>query len=283
MACVFAFFLGGVGVHKFYLGKIGQGVLYAVFAWSFIPVLLGLIDFIRLAMLSQDEFDMLYNNEYVPFTTPRAGQILPQNKNRTRRGDTVVFPNNRTQIRPAYNPARQKYPPTSRPVPLNNNKVYKDGIKLFDDYRYREALEQFKIVFQTNSNNPELLFWMACCNALLEQKEELFHNLESAIKNGFKDFERIRTTDALAYFRIQKEYDAIEASGFVDWSAPEQQEDTMETDTARNVESTDNEEVDAQPLSTDELLTELKRLGEMRQNGMITEEEFFQKKQKLYA
>lgn len=283
MACVFAFFLGGVGVHKFYLGKIGQGVLYAVFAWSFIPALIGLIDFIRLAMMTQDEFDMLYNNEYIPFTTPRNGQILPQNKNRTRRGDTVVFPNNRTQTRPANNPARQKSPPTSRPVPLSNNKVYKDGIKLFDDYRYREALEQFKIVFQTNSNNPELLFWMACCNALLEQKEELFHNLESAIKNGFKDFERIRTTDALAYFRIQKEYDAIEASGFVDWPAPEQQEDTVDTDIARHAESTDNEEVESQPLSTDELLTELKRLGEMRQNGMITEEEFFQRKQKLYA
>lgn len=40
-----AFFLGGLGVHKFYSGKTVQGVLYLVFCWTFIPSFLALIDF----------------------------------------------------------------------------------------------------------------------------------------------------------------------------------------------------------------------------------------------
>lgn len=30
-AALLAFFLGGIGVHKFYLGKVGQGFLYLIF------------------------------------------------------------------------------------------------------------------------------------------------------------------------------------------------------------------------------------------------------------
>ena len=31
------FFLGGLGAHKFYLGKPWQGVLYLLFCWTMIP------------------------------------------------------------------------------------------------------------------------------------------------------------------------------------------------------------------------------------------------------
>ena len=44
LAVVFALFLGGLGIHKFYLGKNGAGFLYLIFCWTFIPVILGVID-----------------------------------------------------------------------------------------------------------------------------------------------------------------------------------------------------------------------------------------------
>lgn len=44
LAIVFALFLGGLGIHKFYLGKSGTGFLYLIFCWTFIPVILGIID-----------------------------------------------------------------------------------------------------------------------------------------------------------------------------------------------------------------------------------------------
>jgi len=40
-----AFFLGGFGVHKFYSGKIGAGVMFIIFSWTFIPAFIAFIEF----------------------------------------------------------------------------------------------------------------------------------------------------------------------------------------------------------------------------------------------
>lgn len=39
-----AIFLGGLGIHKFYLGKIGMGILYLCFCWTYVPAIIGLIE-----------------------------------------------------------------------------------------------------------------------------------------------------------------------------------------------------------------------------------------------
>lgn len=44
--CLLAFFLGNIGVHKFYAGKIGSGILYILFCWTFIPCIIAFIEFI---------------------------------------------------------------------------------------------------------------------------------------------------------------------------------------------------------------------------------------------
>ena len=51
-----ALFLGGLGIDKFYSGKWIQGLLYLVFVWTYVPVVLSLIDVV-IAMLSPaDEY-----------------------------------------------------------------------------------------------------------------------------------------------------------------------------------------------------------------------------------
>jgi hypothetical protein len=37
-------FLGGIGIHKFYMGKVGMGILYLLFCWTGIPALVGFIE-----------------------------------------------------------------------------------------------------------------------------------------------------------------------------------------------------------------------------------------------
>lgn len=55
-AVLFAFFLGSFGFHKFYLGRIGAGVLYLLFCWTFIPSVLGIIDGVLLLIMSDEDF-----------------------------------------------------------------------------------------------------------------------------------------------------------------------------------------------------------------------------------
>lgn len=43
-AGILAIFFGGIGVHKFYLGQVGMGVVYLLFCWTCIPAVLGLIE-----------------------------------------------------------------------------------------------------------------------------------------------------------------------------------------------------------------------------------------------
>lgn len=61
-AALLAFFLGGFGVHKFYLGQVGLGILYLVFFWTFIPAIIAFIEFIILLTMSDETFNQKYGN-----------------------------------------------------------------------------------------------------------------------------------------------------------------------------------------------------------------------------
>lgn len=59
-AILLAFFLGGLGVHKFYLGRVGQGILYLLFCWTFIPAVIAFIEFIIYLTMSDEAFAHKY-------------------------------------------------------------------------------------------------------------------------------------------------------------------------------------------------------------------------------
>lgn len=60
VAALLAIFLGGLGAHKFYLGKIGQGFLYLIFCWTWIPGVVALIEGIIYLCCSDEEFQVKY-------------------------------------------------------------------------------------------------------------------------------------------------------------------------------------------------------------------------------
>ena len=59
-AALFAFFFGGLGAHKFYLGQPGLGILYLIFCWTFIPAIVGLIEAIVYLSMSDEAFNARY-------------------------------------------------------------------------------------------------------------------------------------------------------------------------------------------------------------------------------
>lgn len=60
-AALLAIFLGGVGLHKFYLGNIGMGVLYLIFSPTLIPLIVGIVEGIQLLGMSEEAFAAKYN------------------------------------------------------------------------------------------------------------------------------------------------------------------------------------------------------------------------------
>ena len=59
-AALFALFLGGLGIHKFYLGKIGWGIVYLLFCWTAIPVIVSFVEGIMLLIMSEEDFNRKY-------------------------------------------------------------------------------------------------------------------------------------------------------------------------------------------------------------------------------
>jgi TM2 domain-containing membrane protein YozV len=59
-AGLLAIFLGGLGVHKFYLGRNIQGVFYLLFCWTFIPAIIGFLEGIVYFSMSDQAFAEKY-------------------------------------------------------------------------------------------------------------------------------------------------------------------------------------------------------------------------------
>jgi len=59
-AAIFAIIFGSLGVHRFYLGQIGWGILYVLFCWTLIPAVAGLIEGILYLTMSEEDFEAKY-------------------------------------------------------------------------------------------------------------------------------------------------------------------------------------------------------------------------------
>lgn len=60
-AAIMALLLGGVGIHKFYLGRVGWGVVYLIFCWTFIPALVAFVEGIIYLTMSDEAFSAKYD------------------------------------------------------------------------------------------------------------------------------------------------------------------------------------------------------------------------------
>jgi TM2 domain-containing membrane protein YozV len=53
---VLAFFLGGIGLHRMYLGQVSTGLLYLIFCWTCIPAIIAFFEFIINLCTSDETF-----------------------------------------------------------------------------------------------------------------------------------------------------------------------------------------------------------------------------------
>ena len=56
--------LGGIGAHKFYLGRWGMGLVYLLFSWSYIPSIIGFIEGIVYLFSNEENFARKHDKGY---------------------------------------------------------------------------------------------------------------------------------------------------------------------------------------------------------------------------
>ncbi len=302
VAALLAFFLGTFGIHRFYLGQIGLGIAYALFFWTGIPAILGFIDAIVLFAMDQDRFDMKYNWEYyrsdVRQRRERDFERRERDMRRRQNRDTDFDRRRRqrernieqwysrqdrkngtgkTQVQHQQRANEQKrWQEQQRQRALTQKKTsYKQiGIRKFKDYDYDAAIEQFLKVLDIDEKDVPTHFNLACAYSLNENAKESFHHLSKAVEHGFSDFKKIKEHDALAFLRIQPQFDEFEENGF---RLPGSKEEEEEEQEAQQLDSPQEDLLQSSP----DLLDQLQKLGELRDKGLLTEEEFDMQKKKL--
>nr|WP_214197208.1 TM2 domain-containing protein [Novosphingobium profundi] len=60
VAIVLALLLGGIGIHKFYLGRTAWGAIYLIFCWTFIPACVAFLEAIIYLLMPEDKFHEKY-------------------------------------------------------------------------------------------------------------------------------------------------------------------------------------------------------------------------------
>jgi TM2 domain-containing membrane protein YozV len=75
-AGILALLLGGLGAHKFYLGRILQGLLYLIFCWTFIPAVISLIEGIWYLTMSDADFNLRFNAGLMMFAAQQPQNIV---------------------------------------------------------------------------------------------------------------------------------------------------------------------------------------------------------------
>ncbi len=159
-----------------------------------------------------------------------------------------------------YRRAQERKAQTKKRAP-KNNPFKKSGIEKYADYDYDGAIADFKKALAIDASDIAVHFNLACAYSINEKPDESFFHLSKAVEYGFADFEKIQTHDALAYLRIQPEFEKFVKSGY-------------------KMGGMDLPKEKKSPENTD-LLDQLNKLAELKEKGLLTEEEFVAQKRKL--
>ncbi len=256
IAALLSIFLGFLGIHRFYLGQVGLGIFYCILMFTGISFLLMFIDFVAFLAMDQRVFDAKYNRDYLA-DRDRYDTDYDRTVDRRKRERSRSYEKERPRRGSANRPPVRK-----TPQPKGRNNSFKiSGLQKYKDYEFEAAIVDFKKALQINPNDVAVHFNMACTYSLVEEKDNAFFHLSKSVELGFVDFEKIRTHDALAYLRIQDEFDQFVKNGYRLSPKPKTKRESL-------TESSD-------------LLEQLRKLGELREKGLLTQDEFAMQKKKL--
>jgi tetratricopeptide (TPR) repeat protein len=223
-----------------------------------ITVLLGFFEGFRLLTGSDQDFDRKYNGGYVQRANPRIEKRREEQMRRYESED---------KGKPYENAPQQ------RPLKTRTNPFKTSGLEKYKEFDLDGAIIDFQQGLDIDPNDVSLNFNIACAYSLSEKKDLAYKHLAKAVSCGFNDFERILTHDDLAFVRIQPEFDAFRASGFKSY--------TSSSSASKTNNETSSNQSPIEEVQGEMLLSQLSRLAELKERGILTEEEFVIEKRKL--
>src|SRR5678815_1435146 len=152
-AALFALFLGLAGIHRFYLGQVGLGILYFCLMFFGISFVLGIIDAVVFFGMDEQTFNRKYNT---------AEGLVPPVYQRMK-----GFPE--AYSRPGKSPRPMTY---NNREPSNPYKV--NGIKKYKEFDLEGAIEEFKKGLEIQPQDISLHFNLACAYSLTEQVDKAY-------------------------------------------------------------------------------------------------------------
>ncbi len=269
-AALLAIFGGALGIHRFYTGQVGLGILYIFLpgAW-----LLSLIDATIFLTQDEDKFDYKYNRDLLDVSYNNNYETDFNRRRREERRRKMIANEEAAfraeQIRRRKTGASKKTTNPKRANPKTNPHKLK-GIEKYKEYDFEESIEEFKKSLQIYYPDVAVHFNLACAYSITEEVESALFHLDKSVEYGFVDFKKIKEHDALAFLRIQAAFDQFSKNGYRLTKQPAVKEMKQSVAEPQKIvgDSTD-------------LLEQLRKLGELKERGLLTEEEFQLQKEKL--
>lgn len=265
VAAALAFFFGIWGVHRFYLEQRFLGVLYfMMFFFGMVlvmdgeevpllavPAILGFIDFVLFMAMPKEDFDERYNKK-------RMQQSQIDRRRQQERSYRREYHRPQRRQATAFTP----HEPTQR-------EYKKWGVEKFRDYDFEGAVDDFERALQFKYEDPATHFNLACCYSILENPQKSFHHLDRAVAYGFNQLEKIHSHDALSFLRTQPQFQDFVRNGYQQLQElPSPKGDLLQSEPRTQEGAFD-------------LLEQIKKLSELRDKGILTEEEFARQKRKI--
>ena len=251
IAGILALLFGIFGVHRFYLGQKKKGILY-----------LGLFFIGLLLAINPPYFDeppLMIFPAIIGFIDAILFFVMPQKE--------FNYKYNAGQV---WNSQQDfaNYQEDILPNTANNPKnLYKQrGLESFRNYDYDSAIRSFQKALDFNYKDPAVHFNLACCYSINEQAENAFFHLDKSVDFGFTTFKKIHNHDALAFLRSHEEFEAFVQNQY-------QMSNTLLGPKEDLLSTTPTKDKDA--------LEKIASLGELRDKGFLTDDEFSMQKRRL--
>jgi hypothetical protein len=128
------------------------------------------------------------------------------------------------------------------------------GLRKYRSKDFEGAKADYLEVTTLTPSAPNSHFMLAAIYSLQQNKVESFRHLAKAVEQGFVDFQQIKSSPSFQFLRTQAEFTQFAQNGY-----------KLSQPSARS----------------DDLVSQIERLGNLRQQGLLTEDEFQAQKKKL--